>query len=663
MGVKWTDDSVFIDGANAQIGDKIMGLRSGENYKFDFPSDGIKDSNSNYLVGWTTTGAASTQYMDFSNGAVGTPSTITMTSATDANVSLDIVLKGTGVLDVRGLFTINGSTSLNGIIDDDTMATATATNVPTSESVVAYIAATPGGAGGTNTQIQYNNSGVLAGDSGFTTDGSGNLTTTGTISFANTKGIIDENSNNQLLFATTAGAANYLQIQNGATGDAPTLSVQGETNVDFNIQAAGTGNILFNGSDVICGDPGTEASGIDINGTTYNAVLKVSDIGGSNVAQFIMHRHSTTLQSLIVGARSNSNTSSHAAVTNGQSLFTIYGAGWTASHYDLFGAIDISADAAGTISSTSSPGRIRLQVTADGSNVPTTAVTISNDKSALFAGNVTIGSGSQTLQLNSSTAIDAVIDDDTMATAAATNVPTAESVVSYIASTAGGAGGSNTQIQYNNSGTLAGDSGFTTDGAGSITITGDLDVDNINIDGNAITSTSGDINITPTSDLNLDGVNWSSGLTNGQLFIGSTGNVPQIATLTAGTGISISNAAGSITISGGGGGYSWTEVTGTTQAMAVNNGYITNNAAQVDCTLPATASIGDTVIIQGKGAGGWKISQNAGQTIHFGGSDTTTGAGGSLESTQQYDSIELLCITANTDWAVLTAPQGTLTVT
>jgi hypothetical protein len=38
-------------------------------------------------------------------------------------------------------------------------------------------------------------------------------------------------------------------------------------------------------------------------------------------------------------------------------------------------------------------------------------------------------------------------------------------------------------------------------------------------------------------------------LTNGQLIVGSTGNAPQAATLTAGSGVSITNGAGSITIS------------------------------------------------------------------------------------------------------------------
>lgn len=105
----------------------------------------------------------------------------------------------------------------------------------------------------------------------------------------------------------------------------------------------------------------------------------------------------------------------------------------------------------------------------------------------------------------------------------------------------------------------------------------------------------------------------------------------------------------------------WTEVTGTSQNMAVNNGYIANNAALVTCTLPATASVGDAVRVVGKGAGLWKIGQNAGQTIRFLGSSTTTGAGGSVTATTQYQSIELICITANTDWEIQTL-TGSLTI-
>ena len=105
----------------------------------------------------------------------------------------------------------------------------------------------------------------------------------------------------------------------------------------------------------------------------------------------------------------------------------------------------------------------------------------------------------------------------------------------------------------------------------------------------------------------------------------------------------------------------WTEVTGASQNMATNNGYIANNAGLVTVTLPTTLALGDIVEVVGKGAGGWKIAQNAGQTIHFGSLDTTAGTGGSLASTNRYDSIALRCITADTDLSVL-GVQGNLTI-
>lgn len=155
---------------------------------------------------------------------------------------------------------------------------------------------------------------------------------------------------------------------------------------------------------------------------------------------------------------------------------------------------------------------------------------------------------------------------------------------------------------------------------------------------------------------------WTGSMTNGQLLIGSTGATPVLATLTAGAGISIANAAGSITISGTGSGIGWTEVTGTTQVMAADNGYVASNAGLVTLTLPATAAFGTIINIVGKGAGGWKIAQNAGQNIQLGSTSSTVGATGYIESTNRYDSIELLCTTANTTWTVLGGPQGNITV-
>lgn len=136
-----------------------------------------------------------------------------------------------------------------------------------------------------------------------------------------------------------------------------------------------------------------------------------------------------------------------------------------------------------------------------------------------------------------------------------------------------------------------------------------------------------------------------------------------VLTFVGGTNVTISGAGSSITVnsSAGGGTLPWTEVSGTSQSMAVNNGYILNNVALVTATLPATAAVGDVVIVVGKGAGGFTIAQNAGQTIHFISSDTTTGAGGSLSSTVRYDCVEVVCTTADTDF-VVRGSVGNLTV-
>ena len=107
--------------------------------------------------------------------------------------------------------------------------------------------------------------------------------------------------------------------------------------------------------------------------------------------------------------------------------------------------------------------------------------------------------------------------------------------------------------------------------------------------------------------------------------------------------------------------FMWNEVTGTSSAMAVENGYIANNGALVTLTLPATAALGSVIEVCGKGAGGWLIAQNSGQTVHFGASNTTTGVGGSLASSLQYDAVRMVCTTANTDFVVLSS-IGNLTV-
>lgn len=155
---------------------------------------------------------------------------------------------------------------------------------------------------------------------------------------------------------------------------------------------------------------------------------------------------------------------------------------------------------------------------------------------------------------------------------------------------------------------------------------------------------------------------FTASMTNGQILIGSTGATPVLANLSAGPGISIASGAGSITISGTGSGIGWTEVTGTTQAMVADNGYVANNAALVTLTLPATAAFGTAISVIGKGAGGWRIAQNSGQSVRVGSSTSTVGVGGNISSTTSSDAITLICTTANTVWTTDGGVQGNLTI-
>jgi|SRR5579863_1270689 len=133
--------------------------------------------------------------------------------------------------------------------------------------------------------------------------------------------------------------------------------------------------------------------------------------------------------------------------------------------------------------------------------------------------------------------------------------------------------------------------------------------------------------------------------TDGQVIIGSSAGAPAAATLSAGTGISISNGHNTITIAATGSGFTWTDVTGATQTISVENGYLTDRGGGVTYTLPASANIGDTFKIVGK-AGLATITPNANQQLLIGSASGTVGATGTAVSTNAGDCIEFICTTS-----------------
>ena len=162
----------------------------------------------------------------------------------------------------------------------------------------------------------------------------------------------------------------------------------------------------------------------------------------------------------------------------------------------------------------------------------------------------------------------------------------------------------------------------------------------------------------------LSGTRGGTGVNNGSSTITIGGNVTYsgaftfTGTVTANTSVTFPTSGtlattAQLTV------LTWNDVSGTTQAAAVNNGYIISNAGQTTVTIPATAAEGSIFAVQGKGAAGWILQMNTGQICHFG--NQATSSAGSLTSTNLWDAVEIICVTANTTFAVRSS-IGNLTV-
>ncbi len=165
---------------------------------------------------------------------------------------------------------------------------------------------------------------------------------------------------------------------------------------------------------------------------------------------------------------------------------------------------------------------------------------------------------------------------------------------------------------------------------------------------------------------------------NGILYASATNTLAQITTAANGVLITSNSSVPSLLANSGtpgfvltansgappswqaasGGGLSWSTVTGATQAAAINNGYIINGSG-CTITLPATAPIGSVVNIKGL-AGAWILTANTGQTIYFGA--TTSSSGGTATSSIDTDSVQVVCVVADTTWSVDYSVSNDLTL-
>ena len=116
-----------------------------------------------------------------------------------------------------------------------------------------------------------------------------------------------------------------------------------------------------------------------------------------------------------------------------------------------------------------------------------------------------------------------------------------------------------------------------------------------------------------------------------------------------------------LTISVSGSGMTWSTIFAS-QALAVNNGYIcVSPGGALALSLPAVSVLGAIIEVTLDGATSFSITQGAGQSIRIGNQLTTAGVGGSLTTTQQGDTLRMVCQTGNLKWNVL-SEMGNLTV-
>jgi len=88
-----------------------------------------------------------------------------------------------------------------------------------------------------------------------------------------------------------------------------------------------------------------------------------------------------------------------------------------------------------------------------------------------------------------------------------------------------------------------------------------------------------------------------------------------------------------------------------TQDVEVNSLYIPTNTLLTTFQLPVECVPGNRVTIAGQGTGGWILLTGSGQTIQIG--DVGATATTSVASSSQYDSIEIVCVVANTTWITI----------
>ncbi len=676
--IKW---SAFTDGGEMQVNDQTVGLRAGDNRRFNFPGTGIKDVSANYLVGWASAGALAVNYLQFNSAVAASPPFIIPTGVT-ADIGLLLKSKGNGDITLTpsgiGIILTTSALILNtnapttplqaaskGYVDSLAPSyPISLANGGTSAALIAnnggifYSTATAGAIlAGTATANQVLLSGLSSAPSWSTAvypatttinqllySGAANVISG--LTTANSGVLVTSNTGVPSILATPGTTGNMLR-SNTAAAPSWSTAIFADTYAINTILYASSANNIMGLATANNGVLITSAGGMPSISSTLPAAVQgnITAVGTITSGTW----NGTIISPVYGGTGINNGTST---LTLGGSLTTV---GAFTSTFTMTGTTSVTFPTSGTLATTGAIPSFPLSlanggtgaalVAANGGIVYSNATTLAILAPTATA-NQLLMSGSNTTPAWSTATYPATAGTSgTILTSNGTNIVNTTATYPSVATTTG------TILRADGTNWLKSTSTFADTYAastllysnGANTVTGLATANSAVL----VTSSTG----VPA---------WSGTMTNGQLIIGSTGATPTAATLTAGTGISITNAAGSITIASSASGMSWTTVSGTTQAAAVNNGYISNNAGAVTFTLPITFAIGESVEIKGLGAGGWVLAAGTATTIRIG--NSVTSSAGSLTSANQYDTVSVIGLVANTTWSVDYALSTGLTV-
>jgi len=127
----------------------------------------------------------------------------------------------------------------------------------------------------------------------------------------NTKAILDENSNEQIKFATTGSAVNEISVTNAATSNSPSLSATGgDSNIDLTISPKGTGRVTLGAGKI---QQLAEKVTIAATGTTGTVNYDV-------ITQAILYHTSASAGNFTVNFRGDGSTTLNAIMDTGESV-------------------------------------------------------------------------------------------------------------------------------------------------------------------------------------------------------------------------------------------------------------------------------------------------------------------------------------------------------